>query len=111
MPDKMRLSILPAAVFLLAASAQAQGLFDPNQRCFTDASGHCATQAPQGPYQRPPISSSPYGQSGETQSCPAMCKAQQDQCTAGCQQSSDFYSCFSRCGDQHTLCIHNECGQ
>ena len=99
----MKLPILTTAVFLLAASAHAQ-LFDPNQHCFIDASGHCATQAPQMPYQQS------VQQQGDM-SCPAMCKAQQDKCTAECQQSGDFYSCFSRCGDQHTLCIHNQCGQ
>jgi hypothetical protein len=99
----MHLPSLSAALILVSVSAHAQ-LFDPNQHCFIDQSGHCATPIPQGSYPAPPPQEN-------DMSCAGQCKQAQDICMSECQQSDEFYSCFARCGDQHTMCMHDNCGE
>jgi hypothetical protein len=81
--------------------AQAQSiLIDPSQRCaYVGGSNQCQPIRPQPPqYQYQPIP-------GGGNTCAGQCLTDQNMCNRGCQGQPDFYSCFSQCGEQHTLCI------
>jgi hypothetical protein len=105
-------ALLLALLLPLTSLAQ---LLDPSRGCFyTTDPNNCQRPTPPPAQQQPstqPYGAGPYGlplNSGG--SCPAACRSEQNRCTSACQRDPDFYSCFSRCGEEHTLCVHNRCG-